>query len=308
MLPPSQIQNVINQPDSILNATIPQHEQIFTNYAFDDPHLMANLVHADIVRRQLTRNLGHLTADINEELGLAFNDIWGADTENWVEVNIWETCIRIISQAANRIFVGAPLCQSLFPFTIWLLLTTHTGRNQEFLELCRDYSQGTFKNGFLIGRIPKVLRPILAPLVSRSNKKLPPRAQKFTQPLLEDRLKNLQRKKEDPSFKWDPPRDYITWQIEESYAQNMPVERSPEMVNMVRVNSSPPPLLLFPFPIPTTCANYMPKTAYPDDKHGSNPHLHNNHSKHPPQPLQHRSLPFLPHPTSFRMPFHPQCQ
>lgn len=68
--------------------------------------------HFDVVRRQLTRKLPMLTADVYSELVLSMQQQWPAKADEWTTVNTYPTCMKIVSRAANRVFSGKEMCKS----------------------------------------------------------------------------------------------------------------------------------------------------------------------------------------------------
>lgn len=75
-----------------------------------NPRIVRYPVHEEVVRRDLTRQLGSLTMEIMEELGNGFDEYWGIDAENWKEAPVYESMIKIVARTSNRIIVGLPLC------------------------------------------------------------------------------------------------------------------------------------------------------------------------------------------------------
>jgi hypothetical protein len=113
-----------------------------------------NPIHLDIIRHQLTRKLRLFTSNIYSELVLGFENQLGAQKDEWTTVLAFESCMKMVSRAANRVFTGAELC-----------------RSDEFLELTRLFAQGIFLFGPMIRMMPVWLRPFLAPLLVTWNRR-----------------------------------------------------------------------------------------------------------------------------------------
>ena len=111
VLPQPQIKWLMSQPSNILDADGPQRELLSSDHTMDVP-ILESRDHIHALVRDLTRNLGSLTADIAEELDDAFKRTWGEDTEKWTEISPYETIMEIVAQTANRVFVGLPLCET----------------------------------------------------------------------------------------------------------------------------------------------------------------------------------------------------
>jgi hypothetical protein len=111
VLPSSLGQWLVDQPDSILSSQERQNEFLQTKYTFPIPKMSERPHHVQVIKTDLTRKLGSLTEDIWSELTTAFDHHWGIDTEQWKEVNVFETMIRIVTRTSNRLFVGEKLCK-----------------------------------------------------------------------------------------------------------------------------------------------------------------------------------------------------
>ena len=110
ILPPSQVRQILSMPDRQIHTAEPQQEVVQAPYTICDPNIYENRFHFDVVRRQLSKNLALFTEDIAEELALGFEQYWGTSSE-WTTVKAWDSALKIIARAANRVFVGAQLCQ-----------------------------------------------------------------------------------------------------------------------------------------------------------------------------------------------------
>jgi hypothetical protein len=111
ILPGSQVKWIVDQADSVLSAPQAQRDSLLTDYVLLDPAMARNPIQEVIVRRHLTRSLGSLIEEIEEELSVGVTDYWGNDTENWTEVRVFDSMNKVVARASNRIFVGLPLCE-----------------------------------------------------------------------------------------------------------------------------------------------------------------------------------------------------
>ena len=111
VLPRSDVPWLLSQPDNVLNAHVVQKEFISYEYTILHQELRQQTFENQVVRRELTRQIANLTAEINDELQASFHDHWGDDVENWREVNVYDTIAMIVARTSNRIFVGLPLCK-----------------------------------------------------------------------------------------------------------------------------------------------------------------------------------------------------
>lgn len=109
VLPMRQVKKVYDLPESILDAHTTQNETIQTDWTIWDKEVADNNFQVNVIRHQMTRNLKLLTAPISIEIEEALERWWGS-AEEWKEVPVWDSCLKIIAGAANGAFCGAPLC------------------------------------------------------------------------------------------------------------------------------------------------------------------------------------------------------
>lgn len=88
-----------------------QIENMQADWTLLDKSMARNPIQAIIVRRDLTRSLGALIPDIEDELSVVVDESLGTDTENWKEVEGFKAAAHIVARTSNRVFVGLPLCK-----------------------------------------------------------------------------------------------------------------------------------------------------------------------------------------------------
>jgi hypothetical protein len=165
VLPRSDVPWLLSQPDNILNANVVQKEFIASEYTILHEELLKQTTENQVVRRELTRRIATLTAEINDELQASFDDQWGKDTENWKKVNVYDTIAMIVARTTNRIFVGLPLCKlrvcasSLYLRVHAVLTVIGVGRNEDFIINAGMMAQSIPACGTLIRFVPRVLQP-----------------------------------------------------------------------------------------------------------------------------------------------------
>jgi len=106
----------------------------------------------DVVRSNLTRNLGKCFPEMHDELVSAFEDALPSNDTDWKPVIVLPTMMTIVARTTNRVFVGLPVC-----------------RNQDYMKLVIQYTIDVAVRGQLINILPSVLRPILGPFISSRN-------------------------------------------------------------------------------------------------------------------------------------------
>ena len=103
---------LLAQPDSKISVKENLRDMFATDYTLP---WFPNPTHETLIRRDLTKQLGSLTAHVANELASAFNDYWGTETDKYTDVCVQQTMMKIVTRAANRMLVGLPLCE--FPRT-----------------------------------------------------------------------------------------------------------------------------------------------------------------------------------------------
>jgi len=155
-----------------------------------------NSSHFDVVRRQLTRKLPLLTTDVYNELVLSMQRNWPVGKE-WQTVNTYPTCMKIVSQAANRVFSGKVLC-----------------RNPEFLDSSRLYAQAVFKCGALMKLIPDKVQFLAAPMLTKDVKKHFAICKRIATPIIEERVQQMRTQGKS----YQPHNDVLQWVLDDAFA------------------------------------------------------------------------------------------
>ena len=110
VLPPSQVRELVRKPDDEVDLHIIHWEQLANRYTFR-PEVWLNPIHLSIVRRQLTRKLPTFSDDLYREMVASFASNWGAERISSNKVAVYQSCIKIVSRAANRVLSGVELCK-----------------------------------------------------------------------------------------------------------------------------------------------------------------------------------------------------
>jgi hypothetical protein len=112
IVPPSMINWLAHQPSDLMNAKDCTFENMQFAYTVHHPEITHNDMLDQLIKKDLTRTIGSVNAEIVEELELTFDELFGSDTEQWKEVYVWDCMIKTVARTANRIFVGPELCES----------------------------------------------------------------------------------------------------------------------------------------------------------------------------------------------------
>jgi hypothetical protein len=118
MLPPSQVKWITDQPESILNSTEAQREELQTDYTLLDQALAEHPVHYQLIKGNLMKEMDTLIPEVMDEIEASVDDYWGRDSEGWSDIAVFDTMMKAVSRATNRIFVGLPLCMTP-PSVLW---------------------------------------------------------------------------------------------------------------------------------------------------------------------------------------------
>ncbi|KAJ7451356.1 cytochrome P450 [Mycena latifolia] len=145
------------------------------------------------IRGGLTRNLGRCFPEVRDEIVNAFDDVLALDDNEWKEIKVSPSLMQVVTRTSNRLFVGLPLC-----------------RDKEYLDFNINYTTDVWTRGQIIGLLPDLLKPILAPLIS-ARKSSHRRALKFLGPMIDERLENERVHGRNWPHK---PNDFITWLLE----------------------------------------------------------------------------------------------
>lgn len=194
MLPADKLHEVLALSDEQLDHHGPNSDATQPKYSTGED--VNEGPHIDVVRRQLTRRLPLLTADVHEELAAAMEQNWSPRADEWTTVKAYESCMKVVSRAANRVFCGTELC-----------------RNAEFLESTRLYAMATFTTGFKLKLVPKWLHPIAGPIAARPVANALAVCRRICVPVIEDRLRNMLDPELAKSFK--APNDALQWMLDD---------------------------------------------------------------------------------------------
>jgi hypothetical protein len=217
---------IVDQADSVLSAPQAQRDSLLTDYTLMDPSMARNPIQEIIVRRHLTRSLGSLIEEIEEELAVGVTHYWGKDAESWTEVPVFDTMNKVVARASNRIFVGLPLCENYRVCSINILLT-RVGRNDDYLDNAGSFAGDVALSGTLLKLVPAMLQPFLAWIFVLPNRYHLYKASKFLIPFIKQRMLDLDQAQKTGNARPDL-NDYTTWHIKE--VELDPIESTPQKI------------------------------------------------------------------------------
>ncbi|KAB8228447.1 cytochrome P450 [Aspergillus alliaceus] len=214
IIPNKSIPWFLEQPDSVLSVSEWHREVLMGEYNFTHNHILKDPYHEHVIHRSLNRNLQPVVMDIWDELGRAFDGTWGMESTTWEGIPLMENLMFIDSRVSKRMFVGTPLC-----------------RNNNYLVNMRKFSMDIVVNTYVLEWLPKFSWPVIAPIICARNWWHYSQTAKYTIPFIKERLGHIQRKRNNPSYDWKEPNDYVSWRINLAMAVDKKVEIDPVMIS-----------------------------------------------------------------------------
>jgi len=123
------------------------------------PKVIHDTIHADVLRKELTKQLGEFTGDVIDEIDFAFRRNWGESTMEWKEVTLYDTMLDVIGRVSNRVLVSLPLCKSASEFTHPILTIMLQGRNDDYIDASKHFARLVVVQAVMISFIPETLKP-----------------------------------------------------------------------------------------------------------------------------------------------------
>ncbi|PVH83978.1 putative Ent-kaurene oxidase [Cadophora sp. DSE1049] len=153
ILPMSQMEWLLHQPDNILSQNEVNRQFLQADYTMLHPRVVTDTVHDDVIRKELTKLLGEYTEDVQDEIDFAFRKVWGVNTNDWLEVPAYHTMLDVIGRISNRVLVGLPLC-----------------RDEAYLKPSKEFARLVVVQGTFISLFPPIFKPNSAPIGDEKKK------------------------------------------------------------------------------------------------------------------------------------------
>ncbi|KAF5680548.1 cytochrome P450 monooxygenase [Fusarium denticulatum] len=198
ILPPAQLKAIYNKREDELLAHDPASEALSFEWTIRDREVYPSSYTVDVIRKWITKRFDEFAAELQDELCLAVDEQFGM-SQDWREVKLWPAVQRIFTRGLNRVLVGFPLC-----------------RDEAFLETMRRFAIDMPFQGLFITLVPKVLKPIFAPLISWNARRDTEAGIKYCTPIIQDYLKANQNSISEK------PVNILQWIIEASAATGDP--------------------------------------------------------------------------------------
>ena len=168
-----------------------------------------------VMRKDLTRNLGRMQPAMIEDIRCTIDEALGLDTESWNEVCVKKAMDIVFFRSTTRVIFGSSLC-----------------RNEEYISYSIGFATWLGTAAILVGQYtPWILKPLFGylaavPVYYRKRKAL-----KFLLPVVRDRRANIMRKRADPLFEFEEPKDLITWMTQAMLDNEETKDKSPEFLS-----------------------------------------------------------------------------
>ncbi|KAJ9262865.1 hypothetical protein DTO021C3_2979 [Paecilomyces variotii] len=174
ILPQSTMLGILGRPEHELSHADAVLELVQLKYALGHEKYKADPWPCMLVKSDINSKLEAVCEGMNEELKYGFDKYIGCDKESWKEVDLLETIRMVMIAAASRFMVGSPLC-----------------RNEVYLRACWKVNDGIVINGGLTGATPRLLRPIVGPLVTMNLRRNIEQVRNQVEPIYRQRVQAL---------------------------------------------------------------------------------------------------------------------
>ncbi|KAK3315822.1 cytochrome P450 [Apodospora peruviana] len=193
LLPASETQHIVDQPDAVLNMPQPMIQGLQFKYTVHDQIIVDEPIHQKIVSSNLTRQITNLVDDVVDETEWAFDKYWGTDTSEFNELVVFETVRRIIGSVTNRAFVGLPAC-----------------RNPGLVDAGMSYARALPEEARNLRMFPGFVKPFIAPWYTKKTKQHTKEFYDILMPEIKRRLEEHDTTKEEQK------NDFLQWSIDQA--------------------------------------------------------------------------------------------
>lgn len=171
----------LSQPDHVVSVAEAFAEIDGAYYAIGTEKPITDAWQGMLVKTDIGRVLENVCEAMNHELGVAFDEHLGTDTDSWRRIDLFAVVRRVVAQAASRFTVGLPLC-----------------RNVEYLDTCLQVVDALIINAGVTGSLPTLLRPVIGMLSGLPVKLGCRRLLKFLTPVFRKRIETMGLGQEEP--------------------------------------------------------------------------------------------------------------
>lgn len=214
VIPRSQMQWMLDLPDTVLSTSAAHYDLLAGQYGFVEPIILQDPYHEHVIHRNLARNLNSLIPDLSDEICRNVDELFGMQHE-WRSFNLLDFFMKLILKTTNHMLVGEPLCQ-----------------NQDYLDNILGFTNDVIRGFLLFPLTPKALHPLIGAIHSLGPKYHAWRTARHSLPLIRKRLEDIKKKDAgEPKYKdWEETNDFITWSIRTAMAEGRSDEYEPRRI------------------------------------------------------------------------------
>lgn len=220
LLPASETQHIVDQPDAVLDMPQPMIQGLQFKYTVRNQIILHEPLHQKIVTGDLTHQISNLIPDMLEEVVWGFDKQWGgSDTTSseFKDVPVFDTMRRIVGSVSNRVFVGLP-----------------TGRDPKLVDAGTSYAAALPQEAGKIRMYPSWIKPFVAPFYTKRTKAHTQEFYDILVPEIEKRLQEhevLESKKntgDSTKRNNNNKNDFLEWSIPQAKSHPDPRMLDPE--------------------------------------------------------------------------------
>lgn len=195
MVPQEDLAWLMEQPDTILSARATAIGRLGLRYLMPNVDFHDDMCITNTIRRDVTRNLECLHPSALRDMSESVDALFGTNSDTWLEINLYEAVEKTLSRSMNRVLLGGSL-----------------SLNEAFLHSSMTFANLLGAGAVLVGQFsPPVIKPLIGYILSIPIYIGHKAFYKYLLPEIQQRMDNLQRKRSEPAFEWNEPKDMLMW-------------------------------------------------------------------------------------------------
>lgn len=195
IVPKEMVRWLVGQPNGVFSQRLVLKTKFAIKYFSPPPPKVIPQAVIQVVRHDLTRNLGRLQPLIYDILHCHFDNILGMEENEWKEVDLAHVIEPAFAGVFHRVLLGEVLCQQT-----------------KSLKSFKQFSLALGLAALGIGQfLPFFMAPPIGYLSSWLVAFCRRRALARLTPVAQERLDNIKRAKMDPTFGYEAQMDIIQW-------------------------------------------------------------------------------------------------
>ncbi|KAH9928846.1 cytochrome P450 [Fomitopsis serialis] len=198
---PAAVEELARAPEDVVSFSAAAIDLVQIPYTLG-PNIARDPYHIRVLRTRLMRNVPRIIDDLRDEIVCTFNDkIRIADSGNsneWVSIGLKDVAFQSVCRAANRIFVGLPVC-----------------RDPDYIAVNEGFTMDVVVGSTLIKLFPSFLKPFVAKFCTNIPRSVD-RVVHHLEPIIKERLLRaaMDVKPHYADDEEDNPSDLLQWLIE----------------------------------------------------------------------------------------------